>query len=89
MTALLYISYSSGLSEADKLAIDKSVFENRLAVRKFVRKVHGKGKVVVVFTALGIVILFSGMGNADAMGLTPIHQAPIMRSNSRIAYWVD
>lgn len=84
MTALLYISYSSGLSEADKLAIDKSVFENRLAVRKFVRKIHGKGKVVVVSTALGILILFSGMGNADAMGLTPIHQAPIMKSNSRI-----
>ena len=29
MTGLLYISYSRGLSEEDKLIIDKSVFENR------------------------------------------------------------
>jgi hypothetical protein len=29
MTALLYISYSSGLNEDDKLIINKSVFENR------------------------------------------------------------
>lgn len=29
MTALLYISYSSGLSEEDKLIIDRKVSRNR------------------------------------------------------------
>lgn len=29
MTALLYISYSSGLSEDDKFIIDRQVFRNR------------------------------------------------------------
>lgn len=59
MTSLLYYSYSSGLSKEDKLAIDKSVFENRLAVSKLLKKVHGKGKVVVISTALGILKLKS------------------------------
>ena len=72
MTALLYYSYSSGLSEAKKLALDKSVFENRRVVRKFLKKAQGKGKVVSVSIGLGLVIFFSGMGKADAMGLTPM-----------------
>lgn len=87
MTALFYISYSSRLSEADKLAIDKSVLENRLTVKKFVKKVYGKGKVVVVSAALGLVIVFYRREDADAMSLTPMSQAtmtPIMRINNRI-----
>jgi hypothetical protein len=42
MTAFLYISYRSGLSKAYKLAREKLVFDNPLAVRKFLKKVHGK-----------------------------------------------
>ena len=38
MTALFYYFYSSGLSEADKLAIDISIFENRQAKSKFLKK---------------------------------------------------
>lgn len=45
------ISHTSELSEVDKLAINKSVFENRLAVRKFLKKVRVKGKVIVISTA--------------------------------------
>lgn len=84
MTALLYISYSSGLSEADKLAIDKSVFENRLSVRKFVKKVSVKSKRIVISTTLGILILFSVIENVDAVGLPPMPQAPIMKLDSRV-----
>ena len=82
MSSLLYISYSSGLSEADKLAIDKLVFENRKAVIKFFEKVPRKGRLFIIATAVGVFIFFSEMGNACAIGLTPIHQAPIMRSGS-------
>lgn len=39
MTSLLYISYSSKLTEAEKLIIDKKVGENRISVSKFVKKV--------------------------------------------------
>ena len=37
MTALLYISYSSGLSEDDKLIIDRQVSRNREKVRIVVK----------------------------------------------------
>ena len=72
MTALLYISYNSRLSEADKLDIDKLVFQSHLAVRKFVKKVYGKRKIVVVSTTLVVVIFFSETENAVEMGLTPM-----------------
>lgn len=84
MTALLYISYSSKLSEADKLAIDKSVFENRLAVSKFVKKVSGKSKVIVISTTLSILILFSGIEKVDAIRLSTLPQAPIIKLDSRV-----
>lgn len=57
MTALLYISHSSKLTEDEKLDIDTSVLENRVAVLKFVKKVYVKGKVIVISTAFGIFIL--------------------------------
>ena len=82
MTSLLY--YSSGLSKEDKLAINKSVFENRLAVSKLLKKVHGKGKVIFISSTLVVVIFFSKMGNADAVSLIPMPQDPIMKLDSRI-----
>ena len=45
MSALLYYSYSSKLTGAEKLTIDKKVTGNRVAVIKFVKKVYGKGNV--------------------------------------------
>lgn len=59
----------------EKLAIVK----NRLAVRKFLKKVRLKGKVIVISTALGIITFFSGVENVDAMDLTLMPRAPIMR----------
>ena len=53
------------------------VFRNRLSVRKFIKKVAGKGRVVVVSTALGVFIFFSRMETAHGMGLSPIPQTPI------------
>ena len=84
MTSLRSISHTSELSEVDKLAINKSVFENRLAVRKFLKKVRVKGKVIIISTALGIMIFFSGVENVDAMGLTLMPQAAIMRLDNQI-----
>lgn len=74
MTALLYISYSSGLSEADKLSIDKSVFENRLAVSRC--NVKDKTKRLIIVISLTSVIWFSSLKSGKAIGLnmppTPI-----------------
>jgi len=64
--------------------MDKSVLENRLAVKRLVQKVYGKGKVVVVCAAVGLVIVFSIASEADAIGFTPMPQAPITRIDNRI-----
>jgi hypothetical protein len=84
MTSFLYISYSSGFSEQDKFNIDKSVFKNRLAVRKFFKKIRVDRKLIVISTALGMMILFSKMENVDAMGLTHMPKASIMRLDNQI-----
>jgi hypothetical protein len=84
MTALLYVSYSSKLTKEEKLSIDKSVLENLLAVRNFVKKVYGKSEVTVISTTLGILILFSGIENIDEIRLGTLPQAPIMKLDSRI-----
>jgi hypothetical protein len=81
MTALLY---SSKLTKEEKLSIDKSVLENRLAVRNFVKKVYGKSEVIVISTRLGILILFSGTENVDEIRLSTLPQVPIMKLDSRI-----
>lgn len=70
MSALLYYSYSSKLTEVEIIKIDKEVVANRLAVSQFVKKVYGKGKVIVISTALGLFILVSTPKNANAIGVT-------------------
>jgi hypothetical protein len=79
MSSLLYVSYSSKLTKEEKLSIDRSVLQNRLAVRKFPKKVCVKGKVVVITTTLGILVLFFGIENVDEIRLSKLHQAPIMK----------
>jgi hypothetical protein len=78
MTALLYISYSSGLNEEDKLIINKSVFENREAVCIVVRDIccNVKGKTIVI--SLTSVIWFSSLESAEAIGLN-MPPTPIVR----------
>jgi hypothetical protein len=82
MTALLFYSYSSKLTEAEKLTIDKEVIGNRVAVIKFVKKAYVKGKVIVISTTLGILILVSTPKNVDAIGLSTMPQAPMMRQST-------
>ena len=70
---MTYFNYCIGLSKAERQIVDKEVFLNRI-------KFFKKGKVIVISTGLGIVILFSGMENVEAIGLTAMPEAPIMRS---------
>lgn len=73
MTALLYISYSSGLSEADDLSIDKSVFENRLAVSIFVKEIRcnvtAKTKRLIIVICFTSAIWLSILESREAIGL--------------------
>ena len=86
MSALLYYSYSSKLTEAEKLTIDKEVSVNRVAVIKFVKKVFGKGKVIVISTTLGILILVSTPKNAEGIGVSVTFPSPaaIMRHSTEV-----
>ena len=59
MTALLYISYSKGLSKDGKLIIDKSVFENREGIYLFVRNLPSNSKRKAKRLGLYIVFMFS------------------------------
>ena len=82
MTALLYISYSSGLNEEDKLIINKSVFENREAVCIVIRdircNVKDKTKKLTIVISLTSVIWFSSLESAEGVGLN-IPPIPIVR----------
>ena len=84
MTAFLFYSISSKLTEEEKRDIDRSVLKNRVGVSKFVKKVYGKGKVIVISTTFGIVIFCSGIENSNAIGLSAMPQAPVMRQSTEI-----
>ena len=82
MTAFLYISYSRGLSEEDRLIIDKSVFENREAVCRFVinipYNVKDKSKRLIIVISLATLVCFSVLESTHAIGL-PMPPAPVVR----------
>lgn len=78
MTGLLYYSYSSKLTKAEKLTIDKEVNENRVAVINFFKKVYSKRKVIVISTTLGILILVSTPKNVESIGV----RVPVTPPNS-------
>ena len=74
----IYISYSSGLSEKDKLIIDKLVFANREAVCVFVRNISSnvkdKTKRLIIVISLATVVWFSGkVNNLPAKDITSIN----------------
>lgn len=81
MTYLFYVAITcnSELSELDNLAIDKSVFENRLAIANLFKKIYLKSKVLIISTSVGLFILISAPKNIGAVGLSGIPQAPIMK----------
>lgn len=73
MTALLYISYSSGLSEDDKLIIDRQVSRNRekvcIVVKTLASNAKDKTKKVIVVILLGGALYFSNVQPSEAIGL--------------------
>ena len=82
MTALLYISYSSGLSEDDKLIIDRQVSRNRekvcIVVKTLASNAKDKTKKVIVVILLGGVLYFSNVQPSEAIGLS-MPPAPVVR----------
>ena len=84
MNSLLYVSYSLKLTEEEKLTIDKSVLQNRLTVKKFVKNIYVKSGIIVVSTTLGVLILSSEIGNVDEIRLNTLFQPPIIKLGSRI-----
>lgn len=84
MTSLLYISHSLKLTKKEKLNIDTSVLENRVAIIKFAKKVYVKGKVIVISTAFGIFILVSIPKNVEGIGVPLTPPAPIMAHSPEV-----
>ena len=82
MTALLYYSYSSKLTEAEKLAIAEEVSANRTKLIEKTIKVYGKVKVIVISTTLVILILVSTPKNAEGIGMSVTPQVHIMRQST-------
>lgn len=80
MTALFYYEYVSKLSEAEKLTIDIKVINNQLAVLAFIKKMSGKGKVIVVSTTLRLFLLVS----TPEMPRVFIPASPIMRQSPEV-----
>ena len=82
MTALLYISYSSGLSEDDKLIIDRQVSRNRekvcIVVKNLTSNAKDKTKKVIVVILLGGALYFSNVQPSEAIGLS-MPPAPMIR----------
>jgi hypothetical protein len=82
MTALLYISYSSGLSEDDKFIIDRQVSRNRekvcIVVKTLPSNAKDKTKKVIVVILLGGALYFSNVQPSEAIGLS-MPPGPVVR----------
>jgi len=74
MTALLYYSYSTYLTEDEIVEIDKKVFRNRELVYRFITKLSSnakrKTKRVIIVVCLGFVLVFSNVQSVEAIGLS-------------------
>jgi hypothetical protein len=73
MTALLYYSISSGLSEDELVRIDDEVCKNRKAFCIFARNipsnVKGKTKRIIIVISFATAVLFSNRKSVETMGL--------------------
>ena len=89
MTALLYYSYSSGLSENDKLIIDRQVSINRekvcIVVKTLASDAEDKTKKVIVVIVLGGALYFSNVQASEAIGLSML-PAPVVRVQPSYQY---
>ena len=74
MTALLYYSYSTNLTEDEIVEIDKKVFRNRELVYRFMTKLSSntkhKTKRMTIVVCLGFVLVFSNIQSVEAIGLS-------------------
>nr|UZC30166.1 hypothetical protein [Entomoneis sp.] len=82
MTALLYYSISSTLTEDEIIEVDRRVAKERKAVYIFVRNFAANGKNgtqrIILIIALGSVVWFSNLDSVEAIGLlTP--PTPVVR----------
>lgn len=82
MTALLYYSIFSDLSEDEIVEIDRQVAKNRETVCIFVKNLAANGKTttrkVVFIIALASGVLFSNLESVEAIGL-PMSPSPILK----------
>ena len=82
MTALLYYSISSDLTEDEIVEIDKKVFRNRELVYRFMTKLSSntkrKTKRVIIVVCLGFVLVFSNIQSVEAIGLS-LPPTPVVR----------
>lgn len=74
MTALLYYSYSTDLSEDEIVEIDKKVFRNRELIYRFITKLSSntkrKTKRVIIVFCLGFGLVFSNVQSIEAIGFS-------------------
>lgn len=74
MTALLYYSYSTNLTEDEIVEIDKNVFRNQELVYRFIIKLSSntkrKTKRVIIVVCLRFVLVFSNIESVEAIGLS-------------------
>ena len=82
MTALLYYSISSDLTEDEIIEIDRQVTKNRetvcILVRNCASNAKDKTRKVIVISILGGALWFSNLKSAEAMGLS-MPPAPVVR----------
>ena len=85
MTALLYYSISSNLTEDEIVEIDKKVFRNRELVYRFITKLPSntkrKTKRVIIVICLGFVLVFSNIESVEAIGLSLL-PTPVVKAQS-------
>ena len=71
MTALLYYSYSTNLTEDEIVEIDKKVFRNRELFYRFITKLSSntkcKTKKVIIVVSLGLVLIFRDVQSVEAV----------------------
>lgn len=74
MTALLYYSYSTNLTEDNIVEIDKKVFRNRELFYRFITNLSSnpnrKTKRVIIVVCLGFVLVFNNVQSVEAIGLS-------------------
>ena len=82
MSALLYYSISSDLTEDEIIKIDSQVINNRETVCRFVinipSNIKDKSKRLIIVISLATLVCFSGLESADPIGL-PMAPAPVVR----------